>query len=162
MTSIRPASERYDVGRAVLLAMVAALGGFLFGFDTAVINGAVRAIRETFQIGPGLTGFVVASALLGCALGAWLAGKLADRIGRNKVMVLAAALCSAGDLEGSRRVADAALTLTERFGFMPLTWALACLLADIGSAAQPPRRIAEIRAESADTVRRRGGVWAER
>jgi len=71
---------------------VAALGGFLFGFDTAVINGAVLAIRETFRIGAGLTGFVVASALLGCAVGAWLAGKLADRIGRIKVMVLAAAL----------------------------------------------------------------------
>jgi MFS transporter, SP family, sugar:H+ symporter len=84
--------ERYDTGRAVLLAAVAALGGFLFGFDTAVINGAVSAIRETFGMGAGLTGFVVAAALLGCAAGAWLAGKLADRIGRIRVMVLAAAL----------------------------------------------------------------------
>jgi SP family sugar:H+ symporter-like MFS transporter len=92
MTSIEPAAERYDIARAVLLAAVAALGGFLFGFDTAVINGAVLAIRETFRIGPGLTGFVVASALLGCAVGAWLAGRLADRVGRIRVMVLAAAL----------------------------------------------------------------------
>ncbi|MGH3672279.1 MAG: sugar porter family MFS transporter [Pseudonocardiaceae bacterium] len=71
---------------------MAALGGFLFGFDTAVINGAVLAIRETFGTSAGLTGFVVASALLGCAVGAWLAGRLADRIGRIRVMVLAAAL----------------------------------------------------------------------
>jgi sugar porter (SP) family MFS transporter len=92
MTSIEPAAERYDIARAVLLATVAALGGFLFGFDTAVINGAVLAIRDSFRIGPGLTGFVVASALLGCAVGAWLAGRLADRIGRIRVMVLAAAL----------------------------------------------------------------------
>lgn len=92
MTSIDPTVERYDVARAVLLAAVAALGGFLFGFDTAVINGAVLAIRETFRIGPGLTGFVVASALLGCAVGAWLAGRLADRIGRIRVMVLAGTL----------------------------------------------------------------------
>jgi sugar porter (SP) family MFS transporter len=92
MTSIEPTTERYDIARAVLLATVAALGGFLFGFDTAVINGAVLAIRETFGIGAGLTGFVVASALLGCAAGAWLAGKLADRIGRTRVMVLAAML----------------------------------------------------------------------
>jgi SP family sugar:H+ symporter-like MFS transporter len=92
MTSVDPTTERYDIARAVLLAAVAALGGFLFGFDTAVINGAVLAIRATFQIGAGLTGFVVASALLGCAVGAWLAGKLADRIGRIRVMVLAAAL----------------------------------------------------------------------
>jgi SP family sugar:H+ symporter-like MFS transporter len=92
MTTMEPAAERYDIARAVLLAAVAALGGFLFGFDTAVINGAVLAIRETFRIGAGLTGFVVASALLGCAVGAWLAGRLADRIGRIRVMVLAAAL----------------------------------------------------------------------
>ncbi|MGH4011360.1 MAG: MFS transporter, partial [Pseudonocardiaceae bacterium] len=92
MTSIGPRTEQYDTGRAVLLAAVAALGGFLFGFDTAVINGAVSAIRETFGMGAGLTGFVVASALLGCAVGAWLAGRLADRIGRIRVMVVAAVL----------------------------------------------------------------------
>lgn len=94
MASIEPKTEQYDTGRAVLLAAVAALGGFLFGFDTAVINGAVSAIRETFGMGAGLTGFVVASALLGCGVGAWLAGKLADRIGRIRVMVLAAVLFS--------------------------------------------------------------------
>jgi hypothetical protein len=77
-------------------------------------------------------------------------------------VVLAAALCSAGHVEASRRVADAALTATERLGFVPLTWALACLLEGVGSAVHPLERIAEIRDQSADTVRRRGGVWAER
>jgi hypothetical protein len=77
-------------------------------------------------------------------------------------VVLAAALCSAGDSAASRRVADAALATTERFGLIPLTWALASLLADIGSAVHAADRIAEIRADSADTVRRRGGVWSER
>ena len=62
-------AEEYDTGRAILLAAVAALGGFLFGFDTAVINGAVTAITEDFQMGPFLPGFAVASALLGCAVG---------------------------------------------------------------------------------------------
>jgi SP family sugar:H+ symporter-like MFS transporter len=85
----------YDTGRAVLLAAVAALGGFLFGFDTAVINGAVTSIRDQFGTGPFLTGFMVSSALLGCVLGAWLAGQLADRQGRIRVMVLAAALFTA-------------------------------------------------------------------
>lgn len=83
---------QYDTVRAVLLAAVAALGGFLFGFDTAVINGTVNAIREEFGMGAGLTGFAVASALLGCALGAWLAGQLADRQGRIRVMLLASLL----------------------------------------------------------------------
>lgn len=84
--------ETYDTGRAVLLASVAALGGFLFGFDTAVINGAVEAIRAEFGMGAGLTGFSVSSALIGCALGAWIAGQLAGRFGRVRVMLLASAV----------------------------------------------------------------------
>ena len=87
-----PEREDYVVGRAVHLATVAAIGGFLFGFDTAVINGAVTAVRDQFGMGAGLTGFVVSSALLGCVAGAFLAGRLADRIGRIRVMVLAAAM----------------------------------------------------------------------
>ncbi len=57
------------VGRIVLVAAMAALGGFLFGFDTAVINGAVGAIREWSHVGDALLGFSVASALLGSAVG---------------------------------------------------------------------------------------------
>ena len=92
MTSTAAEREDYVVARAVLLASVAALGGFLFGFDTAVINGTVTAIREQFEMGPGLTGFAVSSALLGGVVGAWFAGQLADRRGRIYVMVVAAVL----------------------------------------------------------------------
>jgi hypothetical protein len=77
-------------------------------------------------------------------------------------VVLAAALCSAGDLRASRGVADAALLVTQRLGLVPLSWALACLLFDVGSAVHPPDRIAAIRDETAEAVRRRGGVWAGR
>jgi len=84
--------EQYNTVRAIHLAAVAALGGFLFGYDTAVINGAVVALRADFEMSSGLTGFVVASALLGAALGAWGAGRVADRYGRIRVMFLAAVL----------------------------------------------------------------------
>ena len=82
----------YHLTKVVRLATVAALGGFLFGFDTAVINGAVNAMRDDFGMGPGLTGFVVSSALLGCMAGAYLAGRLADRWGRLRVMFVASGL----------------------------------------------------------------------
>ncbi|MDY6055242.1 sugar porter family MFS transporter [Micrococcus sp.] len=78
--------------RVIGISIAAALGGFLFGFDTAVINGAVDALKEGFALGPGLTGFAVSSALIGCALGAWFAGPLANRRGRVPVMVVAAVL----------------------------------------------------------------------
>jgi tetratricopeptide (TPR) repeat protein len=77
-------------------------------------------------------------------------------------VVLAAALCSSGDHEASRRTADAALVITQRLGLVPLSWALACLLRDIGSAVNSSDRIAAIRTETADAVRRGGGVWAGR
>lgn len=84
-------SREFFAAKVIQLAMVAALGGFLFGFDTAVINGAVTPMREDFGMGSGLTGFVVSSALLGCMAGAYFAGRLADKIGRVRVMVIASA-----------------------------------------------------------------------
>ena len=95
MTSA-PTSDDADISvpitRVILVAATAALGGFLFGFDTAVINGAVSAIGEQFDTGPFLLGFAVASALIGCAVGAWFAGRIADRYGRIRVMLIAALL----------------------------------------------------------------------
>ncbi|MBU7585971.1 MAG: sugar porter family MFS transporter [Nostoc sp. TH1S01] len=73
----------------ILIAGAAALGGFLFGFDTAVINGAVAALSTAFSANSVLTGLAVSLALLGSAIGAFYAGKIADRYGRVKAMVLA-------------------------------------------------------------------------
>ena len=77
-------------------------------------------------------------------------------------VILAAALCSAGEIDASRRVADAALQTTELRGMIPLRWALACLLADIGSAGHTAADVLRIRNECAATVRRRGGHLADR
>ncbi len=76
----------------VLLASVAALGGFLFGYDSAVINGAVSAIADRFQTNPATLGLAVSSALIGAAAGALVAGRVADVSGRLLAMRLAAIL----------------------------------------------------------------------
>ncbi|WP_200830064.1 sugar porter family MFS transporter [Microbacterium sp. SLBN-154] len=78
--------------RAVALSIAAAVGGFLFGFDSSVINGAVDSIESQFDLTAVITGFVVAVALLGCALGAVLAGVLSDRWGRLRVMLMGSVL----------------------------------------------------------------------
>ena len=80
------------LGHVVMIAGAAALGGFLFGYDTSVINGGVDAIQQHFNVGSAMTGLTVSSALLGSAVGAGIAGGLADRIGRIRVMQLAAVL----------------------------------------------------------------------
>jgi sugar porter (SP) family MFS transporter len=76
----------------LLISAVAATGGFLFGYDTAVINGTVGALERHFLADPGRLGFAVASALLGSAVGALMAGRVADRSGRVQAMRLTALL----------------------------------------------------------------------
>lgn len=78
--------------KVIGLAIAGAVGGFLFGFDSSVINGAVDAIQKDFGLGTGLTGFTIAIALLGCAVGAFFAGRLADRWGRIPVMIIGSVL----------------------------------------------------------------------
>lgn len=78
------------LGYISFICAVAALGGFLFGFDSGVINGTVTALSQTFQSDSVATGFNVASVLLGCAVGALAAGPMADRYGRKPVMLLTA------------------------------------------------------------------------
>ena len=80
----------------------------------------------------------------------------------KSAVVRAAALCSAGEIDASRRLADVALQDADRLGIIPLRWALACLLADIGSATHTAADVLRIRNECAATVRRRGGDLADR
>ncbi|GAA2099056.1 sugar porter family MFS transporter [Streptomyces albiaxialis] len=84
--------ETPPLGRVVFITAAAAMGGFLFGYDSSVINGAVEAIRGRFDIGSALLAQVIAAALIGSAIGAALAGRVADRLGRIPVMRIAAVL----------------------------------------------------------------------
>ena len=72
--------------------LVAALGGFLFGFDTAVISGTTEMLRGMFHLTSGQLGFTVASALLGTIAGSLAAGKPAERLGRKPVLMWLAVL----------------------------------------------------------------------
>ncbi len=84
--------DQRTTAKAIVISVVAAVGGFLFGFDTAVINGAVDSLQSTFRLSPARTGFAVSCALLGSALGAWYAGRAADHLGRVRAMLVAAVL----------------------------------------------------------------------
>jgi SP family sugar:H+ symporter-like MFS transporter len=83
-------SRGENTGLIILISCVATIGGFLFGFDSGVINGTVDGLKVAFGSDAAVTGFNVASMLLGCAVGAWFAGTLADRYGRRTMMLWAA------------------------------------------------------------------------
>ena len=92
--------------------------------------------------------------------GVELAEQALPELRRHRVksdVVLAAALCSDGDLELSRALADTTLADAQTHGLVPLRWALACLLAGIGSNAHSPTDVAGIRDRSADFITRHGG-----
>lgn len=76
----------------VRIALIAALGGFLFGFETAVISGAEKTIQELWSLTPFWQGFTVASSLIGTVIGSMVAGVPAQKFGRKKVLLFIAVL----------------------------------------------------------------------
>lgn len=83
--------RRYLLG----LVLVASLGGFLFGYDTAVISGTIGFVKAKFGLDAVMEGWYVSSALVGCIAGVSVAGYLSDRFGRKRILLLAAALFTA-------------------------------------------------------------------
>ncbi|MET9556913.1 sugar porter family MFS transporter [Streptomyces sp. NPDC006645] len=87
-----PRAHPEHIGHVIFITAAAAMGGFLFGYDSSVINGAVQAIRDRYDIGSGELAQVIAAALIGSAIGAATAGRIADRIGRIRCMRISSAL----------------------------------------------------------------------
>lgn len=86
-------SEKVN-GRVLFIALVAALGGILFGYDTAVISGTTEIVKVQFGLGTGGEGWYVGCALIGSILGVLIAGMLSDFLGRKKTMLISAILFS--------------------------------------------------------------------
>src|SRR3954471_16310624 len=95
---------RANMGFISAIVAVATIGGFLFGYDSGAVNGTQPGLTAAFNLVPGSfspsngLGFTVASLLIGCFIGAFFAGRLADVAGRRNTMMVAAALFLAGAL----------------------------------------------------------------
>lgn len=89
MSEIKTHVHKYYLG---LIGFIAALGGFLFGFDTAVISGTIGFVKKQYVLDAVMEGWFVSSALIGCILGAAIAGALSDRFGRKKILMLSGIL----------------------------------------------------------------------
>ena len=87
-----------NFGYLIFLSVVAALGGFLFGYDTAVISGTIAQVTQLFQLDALQQGWYVGCALVGSIIGVLFAGILSDNLGRKLTMVISAILFSASAL----------------------------------------------------------------
>jgi len=74
------------------ITIVAAVGGLLFGYDTAVVAGGIGFIQKRFELSPAMLGWIASCALIGCIAGAMFSGLLSDKFGRKKVLILSAIL----------------------------------------------------------------------
>lgn len=89
---------QHNYGYILLLTLAAALGGFLFGYDTAVVSGAIGFLRTHFQLTTDLTGWAASSLLVGCMAGCMIAGPVGDRFGRKPSLILCALLFAASSV----------------------------------------------------------------
>ena len=96
MTEASP--QRANMGFIGAIVAVATIGGFLFGYDSGAVNGTQEGLRTAFGLGDAGLGFTVGSLLIGCFIGAFFAGRLADLMGRRNTMMIAAALFLVGAL----------------------------------------------------------------
>ena len=96
MTEASP--QRANMGFIGSIVAVATIGGFLFGYDSGAVNGTQEGLRNAFSLGDAGLGFTVGSLLIGCFIGAFFAGRLADLIGRRNTMIISAVLFLVGAL----------------------------------------------------------------
>ncbi|AOW11443.1 hypothetical protein EM308_15555 [Flavobacterium gilvum] len=92
LTNEQRLTESGNLSFIILVSFVAALGGLLFGFDTAIISGAIPYITTYFKLDEYMLGWSVSSILIGCAFGAMIAGVLADKLGRRVTLMICAVL----------------------------------------------------------------------
>jgi sugar porter (SP) family MFS transporter len=101
----------------VLIASVAAVGGFLFGYDLSIISGAMLYIKPEFGLNPEQVGHAMGSALLGCMAGPLLGGILSDRWGRKPTLIFAGLLFAAGAIGSALPATDYRFDLFGYFQF---------------------------------------------
>ncbi|WP_144028028.1 sugar porter family MFS transporter [Paenibacillus sp. 32352] len=98
MTKTDEQTEQGSMKFVTLVSIVAALGGLLFGFDTAVVSGAIGFMQARFDLNELQVGWAVSSLIIGCIIGAASSGVLSDRFGRKKVLIAAAILFVIGSI----------------------------------------------------------------
>ncbi|KTF12583.1 sugar porter family MFS transporter [Pseudoalteromonas sp. H103] len=133
-------AENTSLFYVIFISAVAAIGGFLFGFDSGVINGTVSALGNAFNSSSVATGFNVASVLLGSAVGALAAGPLADKFGRRAIMIITAIIFAISAFGSGISESSAEFIFYRLFGGLGIGAASVLAPAYIAEVAPPALR----------------------
>ncbi|WP_416045847.1 sugar porter family MFS transporter [Priestia megaterium] len=102
-----------NIAFVTLVSIIVAIGGLMFGYDTAVISGAIGFLDERFNLSPSMSGWVVSSILVGAVIGTALGGVLSDGLGRKKTLILSGILFGIGTI-GTAISSNLAILVTAR------------------------------------------------
>lgn len=116
--SLGDQNTKVNMALIIAIVAVATIGGFMFGYDSGVINGTQQGLEKTFGLSKLGTGLNVGAILIGCAVGAFAAGRLADLLGRRNGMILAAALFVVSALGAGAATSSAVFILARLVGGM--------------------------------------------
>lgn len=136
---MNPTPARFNLGYILLISLVAAFGGFLFGYDTAVVSGAIGFLKSHFQLSADLTGWAASSVLIGCMFGAMLGGPLGDRLGRKLSLILCGLLFFLSSIASAVPLTLAQFAWARFFGGLAI--GAASILSPIYIAEISPERI---------------------
>ncbi|CAM3558363.1 sugar porter family MFS transporter [Marinicrinis lubricantis] len=109
-------SKKKQLRYVTFISLIAAIGGFLFGYDTAVISGAIGFIEDRFVLSSAMVGWVVSSLIIGCIVGAASSGFISDKLGRKSALIISGVLFTAGSAASALPETVTGLVLARMFG----------------------------------------------
>ncbi|WP_079476717.1 sugar porter family MFS transporter [Marinococcus halophilus] len=132
--------EKQSVWYVLLIACAAGMAGFLYGFDTAVISGAIGFLQELYNLSPAMEGFIISSVMVGGVAGVGLSGYLSDRFGRKKILMLSGVMFAVSALWSALAMSVTSLILARVLGGLGIGFASALSVTYIAECAPPAIR----------------------
>ncbi|MDQ0298151.1 SP family arabinose:H+ symporter-like MFS transporter [Salibacterium salarium] len=132
--------SNHSVWYVIIIASAAGMAGFLYGFDTAVISGAIGFLQELYDLSPAMEGFVISSVMIGGVVGVALSGFLSDRYGRRKILMVAAIFFAISALASALATNVTILILARVLGGLGIGFASALSVTYIAECAPPAIR----------------------